>query len=637
MKKYYHFTIFFLLFFFFLLNVTFEVDAYIYRIINSRGITVRVTTEPILTEQETEDECKIYLLEPGKRLEDIDRDNKIRGIVFSDINENGRREKGEQGIASIQVSNGLDITETDSQGYFELEKEGTFIFLTKPNDFSITTSWYRIISDYNMSFGLTEDKGENSGDFTFIHFTDPHTTLDKDYNEIMGNAVNEINDIEPDFIVVTGDMVFEGDKTSIEKARRWFNRYVSLIDKLYMPVFHTMGNHDVAGIFYQEDMRNQIGYDKWLYYSYFGPSFYSFNWGNFHCIVLDPHQFDKGTQYFELSEKQILWLKQDLSFYREDTPLLVFFHEPLNSWTNKDEIIHLFGNRKVRLFSGHWHFDVLLEHQGEDVFEQVTGSLCGGWWKENCADGRSGGYRIYQVNKDDVNSFYREISQERQIELIEPEPISFEPIDVTAFIYTEYSPLINAEYQIDQGEWITMKIEHQNYWFAANGSTDFIDFKDPGYHQITIKAEDQKGYFDKTINIKISPEESLAFQELYSNFSNYQGHSVKVEGKLKGLFFDRQYESHSREVVNGIMILEDQTGEGVIMLAEYGILKEEKLEKGQYVTAEVVPLLFRWSSISRKQKLMILFTLFRLPKNFLVTEKLFKPEAVKILWLTNLQ
>lgn len=636
MKKYKHLIIGMILLSILFWNGSSEVNAAIYRIINPQGITVRVSTEPVLKEQEIEDGCKAYLLELGKKIDDFEQDDQIRGTVFLDINENGRRDPGEQGIANIQVTNGLDIVLTDQQGNFELDREGKFIYLTIPNDFSMTTSWYRIISDENMVFGLVEDQEKDRDNFTFIHFTDPHITLDEKYNEMMRVAMNEMNQIEPDFIVVTGDMVLEGDKVSIEQARRWFNRYVSLINCLEMPIYHTIGNHDVAGIFYHQDMSGQSGYNKGLYYSYFGPPYYSFDWGNFHCIVLDPNRFEEGRQYFEISEEQISWLRRDLSFYKEDTPLLVFFHEPIYSWTNKDELIHLWGNRQVRLFSGHWHFNVLLSHQGEDILEQVSGSLSGGWWKQEGPDGRLGGYRIYQIKGDEIDSFYREINQKRQIDWIEPKPMVSQLSDVMALIYTEHAPLIRAQYQINQGAWVPMVIEKQDAWFMAKGSIDCHDYLGPGYHEMTVQAEDEAGFFNKTINFKISPEEVLSFQELYANFSTYQGHLIQVEGKLIETITETLYSSQSHDFINGAMILKDHSDYGGILLGEYGIPKEEKLKKGELITAEIIPLRFRWELLSRKQKLMILFNLFRLPKGFLVLENCLKPESVQILWLIYL-
>ena len=619
------------------LNIDIDIYAAIYRVINPEGNTVRVSVEPVLKEQEIKDGCKIYLLELGTRIDVLDRDNKVRGEVFLDINDNGKRENGEQGISNIQVSNGKDIALTDSEGNFELDREDTFIFLTLPRDYSMTTSWYRINTDKNTSFGLKKDKKEEDQNFSFIHLTDPHVTLDEEYNDIIKTAVSEINSFKPDFTVVTGDMVFEGDKTDIEQTRKWFDRYISLVDRWDMPVYHTIGNHDVAGVHYKKDVSEEPGYDKWLYYSYFGPSYYSFNQGNYHCIVLDPIQFENDKQYFEIPQEQVLWLKHDLSFYSEDMPLLIFSHIPLNSWTNKEEILSLFENRKVIFFSGHWHFDVLLTHHGENTLEQVTNSLCAGWWKRSSADGRSEGYRVVQLSEDKIESFYREIGQERQIKVINPKPFVSQLEEIKVQIYTEKPPLISVKYQINEEEWFPMVIEEQGVWFVASSSNSANHLSDSDYHQLKIKVNDMAGYFTETVNFKVSSEEKLSFRELYDNFSVFQGHPVTVEGKIQASFLQAQHKTDNREIINGIIFLKDQSDKGIILIGEYGIKKNEELKRGQFISADVVPLRFDWNLISRKQKLMLLLILYRLPDGFLEINGLYGPEAVQMLWLTNHQ
>jgi len=620
----------------FFFNLGEGIYAAVYRVIDAKGNTIRVSTEPVLKEQELKDGCKIYLLELGKRLENFNQ-NKVRGTVFLDINNNGRRENGEQGISNIQVSNGKNIALTDSEGNFELDREGIFIFLTLPQDHSMTTSWYHIITDKDMSFGLKKDKKKEDQNFSFIHLTDPHITFDEICKEIMKEAVSEINTLQPDFVIVTGDMIFEGDKTSIEQARGWFDRYLSLINGLNMPVYHTVGNHDVAGIHYKKEYSEENGYYKWLYYSYFGPSYYSFNWDNFHCIVLDPIQFENDKQYFEIPQEQALWLKHDLSFYSEDIPLLIFSHIPLNSWANKEEILHLFGNRKVRLFAGHWHFDAQITRQGENLLEQITNSLCAGWWKRNSADGRLYGYRIFQINGDKIDSFYREIGQERQIEVINPKSIIPKLDEIIVQVYTENPPLNFVNYQIDDSEWVPMVVEEFGKWFIARDINSISNSLEPGYHKFRIQANDNIGNICRNVDFKVSPEETILFRELYDNFSIYQGHPVKVEGEIITSFIQTQYETQSKEIKNGIMILKDRNDEGIILIGEYGISRGEMLEKGQLLAAEVVPLLFNWNLISRKQKLMLLLILYRLPDGFLEINRPLRPEAVRMLWLTNHQ
>ena len=623
----------FFLFGLFLFTMDADIYASIYRIINPQGDTVRVSTEPVLKEEEIRQGCQVFLLELGKALPDFSQEKKIKGMVFLDGNGNGRKEKSETGMQNIQVSNGTAITLTDDQGIFELDEEGQFIYLTLPRGFTMTTSWYRIISNTSMHFGLKKTPEENNGQFRFIQLTDTHTDLIKAHNQIIEKAVAEIIDFQPDFVIDTGDMVYEGDKHSIGQAKAWFNRYVSLIDPFNMPVYHVVGNHDVAGIHYHKDVSEQPGYNKWLYYSYFGPAYYSFDFGHFHCIVLDPNQFAQGTQYFEIPEKQLNWLKKDLSFYPNSKPLLVFFHEPINAWKNKNEILDLFKNRTVQLFSGHWHFDVVLKHGDGNILEQVTGALCGQWWEGDCACGRRAGYRVFEINEDQITSFYREVGQKRQIELLEPSPITTQLLKIRANIYTEHTPLVQVQYQIDQGQWILMDVENHDGWFVAKGEIDSDIALAPGYHKVNIKVEDQKGKFSKTIEVKMGAERAITFQELFDHFSTYRGILIPVEGKVKKYLSEYRYNSPSQTFVNGALILKDHSDYGGLLMAEYGIPNREDLEKTQWIEAEVVPLRYHWDSLGVLYKAAILLNLYQLPDAFLLKDRFsFKPDQVQILW-----
>ena len=56
----------------------------------------------------------------------------------------------------------------------------------------------------------------------------------------------------------------------------------------------------------------------------------------------------------------------------------------------------------TKMFSGHWHIDILLDNQG--IFEQVTGAICGEWWCGVCPDNRPAGYRIVQIDGKNISS-----------------------------------------------------------------------------------------------------------------------------------------------------------------------------------------------------------------------------------------
>ena len=127
-----------------------------------------------------------------------------------------------------------------------------------------------------------------------------------------------------------------------------------------MPVYQTLGNHDVVGIHRADAAVTDPGYGEGMFVSRFGPTYYSFDWGDYHCIVLDPNDMEGAKQVYRIPAAQMQWLADDLS-YREQSPLLVFYHEPTTSWTNRAAVLDLLQGRSATLFCGHLHQGVTLD------------------------------------------------------------------------------------------------------------------------------------------------------------------------------------------------------------------------------------------------------------------------------------
>ena len=95
-------------------------------------------------------------------------------------------------------------------------------------------------------------------------------------------------------------------------------------------IFNCMGNHDnnpkIAG-----DWAASTDYrEQW------GPTYYSFNIGDVHYVVLDDILCKNtgtggdGRKYEStLTTDQLSWLKKDLSFVSTSTPLVITMHAPL--------------------------------------------------------------------------------------------------------------------------------------------------------------------------------------------------------------------------------------------------------------------------------------------------------------------
>jgi len=93
----------------------------------------------------------------------------LRGVVFEDLDRDGRHGLGEPGIAGIGVSNGRDVVQTDAAGSYALPARGQFVVLTRREAFS-TDTWYR---EGGGDFALRRSSAEAS-EFFFIQISDAH-------------------------------------------------------------------------------------------------------------------------------------------------------------------------------------------------------------------------------------------------------------------------------------------------------------------------------------------------------------------------------------------------------------------------------------------------------------------------------
>lgn len=608
------------------------VYATIYRIIDTEGNTIRVTTEPQMKKSEEEAGCILSLIQPGiVPVPPISKDiSQVEGIVFEDRNANGIQDIGEMGLPDILVSNGLTVTVTDEIGSYLLPREGHFVFITTPSNYISTTSWYKNLLEDNLHFGLSFAPDKDSKQFTFIQITDIHLDALEEHRIFFEKALREINKINPAFVIATGDLVLEAESATISQAEEWYDIYSDAIKNLDVPVFNMVGNHDVVGIHYKKDISIEPGYNKEMYRDYFGPTYYSFDWSSYHCIVLDPNEFLDGNQFYKIPDYQVEWLRKDLS-YREGKPLLVFFHEPTMSWENRVEVLNLLNQHSTKMFSGHWHMDILIDSQG--ITEQVTGALCGEWWRGDCSDGKPCGYRIVQAEGNNISSFYKAIGIDRQINIISPGPLVDGIAEVTAQIYTQNGPLEEVRYQIDQGNIIPMKIRKEKLWNTATAMWDSTQAK-AGYHTLMVQARDKEGIFSKHIEVKVCKDEIIALGEIIPHFNSYQGHIMKVKVKIKVALVEEFYTSEKSIIINGALIVKDETGSGVILIGEYNSQYLPDLDRGKIIITEVIPVKYLWKSIERKHKLMIALYTFRLPRGFVIRDG-FKPKGVYFLWLID--
>lgn len=110
------------------------------------------------------------------------------------------------------------------------------------------------------------------------------------------HAVDQLNLLQPEFVINVGDMI-EGYSDKKKELNAEWDESDKMLAKLKMPFFRTPGNHDIANKIAQE-----------VYYERHGASYYQFVYKNVLFMVLDsedtPREAPEGIQ-----EKMALYNK----------------------------------------------------------------------------------------------------------------------------------------------------------------------------------------------------------------------------------------------------------------------------------------------------------------------------------------
>lgn len=211
---------------------------------------------------------------------------------------------------------------------------------------------------------------EYKKDFTFLHLTDTHigsprnlgdpedpSSIDPALAREAGmwdpnpekrwlyfqKAIKEVNLKNPDFVVVTGDLMY-GQMNPQEYIYEYEETY-KMLQKLKVPVYIVPGNHD----YYAQDATLTDGAKYWE--KYFGPQYFSFDYGPYAHFIgynsFDWHKFDRSgngtvsvpTWGGQIREEQLNWIKQDLQKNAETAQEgqlkgLFSHHNPL--WRDRD-------------------------------------------------------------------------------------------------------------------------------------------------------------------------------------------------------------------------------------------------------------------------------------------------------------
>lgn len=364
------------------------------------------------------------------------------------VNIKGKVTCGGNPVAGVQISDGINITFTDAKGEYSLvsDKECGYVFFCNPK------GYLPKISEKDPIFYKNLRKPVNKSTLEIIDFelvkenTDNHSIVFLADIQ-MSNTSNDVNQyIEftvPDINKTISDLSVDGRKVfGITLGDQSYDKYwhlgngipeiKNLLNKINPEAWwQCMGNHDndpnIAG-----DWAASATYrNSW------GPTYYSFNLGEVHYVVLDNIEYlnpeanrNDRSYNVDIVNQVLKWFRKDLENVSKDTPLVVCMHAPYlkrpqcsspdvvaapayrYDWGSKFAS-SIQGFKNVRVFTGHAHTNYVVIK--DNVIEYNVGSGSGNLWHTGdnvhgniiCTDGSVGGYRVMNVDGTKMSTYYK--------------------------------------------------------------------------------------------------------------------------------------------------------------------------------------------------------------------------------------
>lgn len=366
-------------------------------------------------------------------------------------------------LPGVLVSDGYEIVSTDQNGcyYINSEKTNGQVFVTSPSGYEYQMHRYGM-PEFWAQLYATKDRIERH-DFSLIRRdNDKHVMICvadiqignryDDIDQFLSNTMPVIRQTvkkfgkEPVYSLNAGDLAYD---------RYWYSnqspieRFPGLLERAKWPVpmFACMGNHDHDAATPSTENTHFDAQNR--YRKTMGPTYYSFNVGQLHYIVVaniyylnepyeegqpNPHPGTVGrVNYHHMySPEQLEWLKKDLEHVDRSTPLVILMHDPMFKYkkTSTTEFVNNFADKEnhsaflsllegyeVHIVSGHSHRHTTVRVPERNLIDHNVGSICGNMWQTGGFgyelvgfDGAPAGFEIIEVDGKNMRWKFRGIS-----------------------------------------------------------------------------------------------------------------------------------------------------------------------------------------------------------------------------------
>lgn len=340
-------------------------------------------------------------------------------------------------IPGVAVTDGYNIVTTDNRGEYKLLSNATadFVYISIPPGYIIPVKdnapgYFQRITDKSgleQKFNfILEKSGQNEDKHVLIACADPQVGFDEEMPMLeeavkdMESLINRNYKDQPVHGIICGDIIAE-----ISREPKFLEPIKQMFANTNIPFFYAAGNHDM-----DVDGRSNFS-SKRTFKKALGPTYYSFNRGKVHYIVLDDVFFTaRGySSIGYIDEEQLCWLEQDLALIPGGSTVVVAFHIPTYSpearkgeyakeemnkvLQNRNSLYKMLKPYNALILSGHEHYNENYQLT-DNLFEHVHAALCGIFWQAPYnSDGAPLGYAVYEFDGNRVKWYYKPIGKDK--------------------------------------------------------------------------------------------------------------------------------------------------------------------------------------------------------------------------------
>lgn len=383
-------------------------------------------------------------------------DTKKEKKDLSEITVSGKVISNGKGIAGVAVTDGFNVTTTGKDGSYQLQSNKTaeFIYISVPAGYTFPhekriAKFYERINpngntfkkDFNLDKLEVDDRKHQ-----FVVWADTQMISESDAAQLKAESAPDLKNLVASYPkgslfhgIGCGDLVWDHFEL--------FDDYKEAIDMTGVTFFNVIGNHDM-----DLDARTD-DYSARTFKQQFGPTYYSYNRGDIHYVVLDDVFFIGTAKKYigYITENQLQWLEQDLALVKAGTTVVLSLHIPTytglakrnkkeeelgGTVSNRKQLYKILEPYKVHIMSGHTHFNENWEEN--NIMEHNHGTVCGAWWTGPiCGDGTPMGYGVYEVNGSEIKWYYKSTgkTKEHQLRLYGKGKVTGSPDEISANVW----------------------------------------------------------------------------------------------------------------------------------------------------------------------------------------------------------